>query len=684
MKNFRIALVGNPNCGKSSLFNILTGAKQHVGNYSGVTVDSKSGFFRLDDGEEVEIIDLPGVYSLNSGSPEEKVAFHELTSGKIDCILNVIDSGNAQRNLYLSTQLAELEIPLLLCFNMFDEAQKRGLEIDLKKFESFLGAPVCSSIGTAPSGTVALKKMIAGAARNPAPRLPIKPMYGPRTEDAIEELSAMLEKIRFADLDRIPARCIALKLLEKDPSFLERPELAPLLPEADKWREIIARRNGIGSETLMADIRYGVIAGACREAIRLSADRRRLISDKIDGILTNRIWGLPIFLGVMYLLFNFTFLLGQAPMAWLESLFSMLGEGINSVWPAGSGEYLRKLIVEGIIGGVGGVLVFLPCIVLLFAAIAFLEGSGYMSRAAFVTDGFMHLFGLHGKSFIPMLLGFGCSVPAVLCTRTIESERDRLTTMLVLPFMSCGARLPIYALFIPAFFPLKYQGLMMFIIYLTGTAVALIAARVLKATLFSGDSEVFVMELPPYRMPTLRSILIQMWERTVMYLKKAGTLILGASVLMFILNTWQVRAPEPGKTPTRSEQLENSLAGQIGKGISVVMKPVGFDWRTSSALIGAAAGKELFVAQLGVLFSISDNADASDNFAEKLRSTYTPLQAFCIMLFCLLSMPCLATVAVVARESGSWKWAAFQILMFTVTAWTLTFVVYQIGRFFCR
>ncbi|MCQ2380418.1 MAG: ferrous iron transport protein B, partial [Victivallaceae bacterium] len=422
-------------------------------------------------------------------------------------------------------------------------------------------------------------------------------------------------------------------------------------------------------------------------------------------IVTNRFLGVPIFLGVMYAMFWITFSAGKYPMVAMANCFAALGEAVTSMWPAGHLVLLERLVVDGIIGGVGGVLVFLPNIMLLFMCIAFLEGTGYMSRAAFVMDGFMHVFGLHGKSFIPMLLGFGCSVPAVMATRTIESERDRMTTIMVVPFMSCSARLPIYAMMAPAFFSSTYSPFVGWLMYVIGTIVALLAARILKSTIFGGDDEVFVMELPPYRMPTLQSVLIQMWEREVLYIRKAGTLILGASVIIFLLSTFPVKkefardyrtmeeevlkssASEGEKAAElerigalrKAELLEYSMTGKIGHALETLMRPLGFDWRVSSALVGAAAAKEIFVAQLGVLFASGDSGANHGRLQPMLAAAYTRLEGFCIMLFCLLTFPCIATLAAVKRETGSWKWVAFQIALFIGTAYIITLLVHQIG-----
>jgi len=703
-KVFRIALAGNPNCGKTTIFNQLTGTRQHVGNYPGVTVERKTGVCRIGK-LKTEIIDLPGIYSLSSSSPEEKVAFRELLESGIDLILNVVDAGNAQRNMYLTAQLTELDIPMLLAFNMIDDAEKQGLVFDFPKLEQIFGAPIVPTVGSSGTGIEELRAKICELAETPSPQRPVKPKYGPKTDEAIRTLTAKIAALELPETQRIPARYFAIKVLEDDPEICVRPEFAPFCAEAGEWRKQISARNGINSKILMADVRYGVIAGACREAVTISNDRRRQLSDVIDKYVTNRFLGIPIFLSLMFLVFFFTFTLGAYPMEWLDAFFGWLGDSINAVWPSGEADLLRRLLVDGIIGGVGGVLVFLPNILLLFFAIAILEGTGYMARAAFIMDGFMHKFGLHGKSFIPMLLGFGCSVPAVMATRTIDSENDRKTTMMVVPFMSCGARLPIYAMLIPAFFPEKFQALTMWIIYLIGIAVALGCAFLLKNTIFKGEGEVFVMELPPYRCPTFRSVFILMWEKTSMYLQKAGTLILLASVVLFVISTFPEKkvlaidydtaiSRVEGSTASaeekideisalhaerKSELLQYSVAGRIGKGLEVVLKPLGFDWKVSSALIGAFAAKELFVAQLGILYSVEDAESGESTLRQALRNSYTPLQGFCIMLFCLLTVPCIATMAVVRREANSWTFMFAQIALYTAVAYAITLVVFQAG-----
>ncbi len=709
-RSFKIALAGNPNCGKTTIFNLLTGTHQHVGNYSGVTVERKIGVCRM--GEiKIEIVDLPGIYSLSSATAEERVAFSELMAGDVDLILDVIDSGNAQRNLYLTTQLAELNLPMILVFNMIDEARDRGLVFNFPILERFFGAPIVEAVGATGDGIDVLKRLLLQKLCSTERNVPRPIDFGNVAMSAIRELSEGIAKLKLPLADRIPLRYLAIRMLEQNDDIRKLPQTETLEPILKKWRKEIYTRFGVSSETYIADCRYGMIAGACREAITEKKQSRHQFSEEIDRIVTNRYLGLPIFFLMMFVVFFLTFQCSIPLMNLLEFGFTKLGDLVNALWPAGRLEYLHSLIVEGIIGGVGGVLVFLPNILILFLAIAFLEGTGYMARAAFVMDGFMHKFGLHGKSFIPMLLGFGCTVPAIMATRTIESERDRLTTILVLPLMSCGARLPIYSLLIPAFFPPFWQAPIMWLIYLIGVVLALLCAGILKSTLFKGEDDIFVMELPPYRMPTLRSILLYMLERTMMYLHKAGTFILTASIILFLFNTLPEKPKEmytkdyaaetvrveqatnlseqekKSRIQTLSaekekERLQYSIAGRIGNAMTVVFRPIGFDWKICSALIGAFAGKELFVSQLGILNSFGDAEENATSLREKLRADYTPLQGFCIMLFCLITMPCIATVAVVKRETNSWKWMFFQMIGLTLLAYLITLAVYQIGLLF--
>ena len=755
--HFKIVLAGNPNCGKTCIFNALTGARQHVGNYPGVTVESKSGTFVL-NGKTIELIDLPGVYSLSSSSPEEDVVFRELTAPRIDLIINVVDSTIPQRSLYLTTQLAELHIPMLLAFNMSDDARRKGLKYDIPKLETYFGSPIVQTVGKNADGVRPLLEQLARTLNelenHGVPML----TYGADIDDAINTVAGKIDALNIERYKHIPSRFFAIKLLEHDTSVLRIKDFEPVQDEVEKQIRHLRDKHAIDADTFMADRRYAMLAGACREAISSTHAKRREISDKIDAVMTNKYLGLPLFLVIMYVTFWFTFTCADPLMGFIEDFFAWIGGVVKSVWNPDTMPYLRDLVTDGIIGGVGGVIVFLPNILFLFFAIALLEDSGYMARAAFVMDGVMRKFGLQGRSFVPLILGFGCSVPAIMATRTIESDRDREVTIMILPLMSCGARLPIYALIIPAFFAEKYQAFTMWIIYLIGVLIALIAARIMKSTLFSGAGEVYLMELPPYRMPTLKSLMLHMWDRGRMYLQKAGTVIFAASVILYICNTFpekkefsqdydakieaavkagslsepQLKAvadsgllsaenlekvkqektvPEDvaeelensGKTlpaavadavqksknlkeeveslenARSAEKMEYTISGRVGKAMEPFFKPLGFDWKISTATIGALAAKEVFVAQMGILYSEGEADEESDSLRSQLVKNYTPLQAFCIMLFCLLSIPCLATLAIIRRELNSWKMAIGEAIWLFMLAYVMTLLTYQIG-----
>ncbi len=755
-KKFTVALAGNPNCGKTSIFNALTGARQHVGNYPGVTVESKSGTFFIGD-IEIKLIDLPGVYSLSSSSPEEAVVFDELTKPGIDLILNVIDSTIPRRSLYLTTQLAELHIPMLLAFNMSDDARKKGLKFDIRKLEAYFGSPIAQTVGRSAAGVAdlveKLKKSLDTLENHGVPML----SYGADIDDSINAVAKKIDALKVERFAHVPSRFFAIKLLESDSCTMKIPEFKSVWGEVSAQIKHLSDIHAIDDySTFMADRRYAMLSGACREAITMTNEKRREISDKIDAVMTNKFIGLPLFFAIIYLTFWFTFTCADPFMGWIEDFFGWLSDTVKSCWDEGTLPYLRSLVTDGIIGGVGGVIVFLPNILFLFFAIAILEDSGYMSRAAFVMDGVMRKFGLQGRSFIPLVLGFGCNVPAIMATRTIESERDRKTTIMILPLMSCGARLPIYALIIPAFFALKYQAFVMWLMYVIGVVVALIAARVLKGTLFKGDGEVYLMELPPYRMPTLRSLLLHMWDRGKMYLQKAGTIILATSIILFVCNTYpektefskdydaQIEAaqkagelsdaqikllgagdlfnadelaqikeeksisPELAEAAAEkpmtdaqkavfeksaaandavaaleneksAEAMEYTISGRVGKALEPVFKPIGFDWKLTTASIGALAAKEVFVSQLGILYAEGEADEESVPLREQLIKNYTPLQGFCMMLFSLMSIPCLATLAVLKRELNSWKAAVMEAIGLFVLAYVCTLVVYQIG-----
>ncbi len=706
-QKYRVALAGNPNCGKTCIFNALTGARQHVGNYPGVTVESKSGSFTL-NGIDIELVDLPGVYSLSSSSPEEEVVFQELTTPGIDLIINVIDSSIPQRSLYLTTQLAELHIPMLLTFNMSDDAKEKGLKFDIAKLEKYFGAPIVQTIGSKSGGVRPLLTRLASFLEvlddHGMPML----TYGADVDDAIRAVAEKIDALNIEKYAHIPSRFFAIKLLENDTSAMSIPEFKPVYGEVSTQISHLWDVHAIDADTFMADRRYAMLAGACRDTITFTQEKRREISDKIDSIVTNKFLGLPIFLVVMYFTFWFTFTLADPLMGYIEDGFAWLGEFIGGYWNEESLPFLRNMVIDGIIGGVGGVVVFLPNILFLFFAIALLEDSGYMSRAAYVMDGIMRIFGLQGRSFVPLVLGFGCTVPAIMATRTIESERDRKVTIMVLPLMSCGARLPIYALLIPAFFAKEYQAFTLWLIYIIGIVVALVAALLMRKTIFKGDGEVYLMELPPYRVPTLKSMMLHMWDRGWMYLQKAGTIILATSIILYICNTYPEKEEFSRDYDAEKEQIvkmdaaaeeealtaldnaqaqetfEYTVSGRIGTFLEPFFKPVGFDARIVTATVGALAAKEVFVSQMGILYSAGE-ADGENKESDTLRSIlqkkYTPLQAFCMMIFCLLSIPCLATLAIIKRELNSWKMAIVEGAGLFALAYLLTLIVYQIGSF---
>ena len=714
-KTITIALAGNPNSGKTTIFNRLTGLRQHVGNYPGVTVEVKRGRCRHGD-VDIEVVDLPGTYSLTAYSAEELVARRFVVDEKPDLLVDIIDAANLERNLYLAVQFMELGAAMVLVFNMADVAKARGIEFDLPHLARLLGVPIVSTVGTRGQGIEAVLEEVVRVGTSAEPLRPRAIHYGPEIEEEIVRLAELVEAGGIGGGKYLP-RWLAIKLLENDSDVRHVVADERIFDQADasaRHLETIFRDR---PEFLIAGRRYAFISGACQEAVRTTVETRHTISDRIDTVLTNPVLGLGIFLAMMYGVFHLTFTLGEYPMDWLESFFAFSARAITRLWAPGSESILKSLLVDGIIGGVGGVVSFLPNIVLLFLAIAFLEDSGYMARAAFLMDRLMHKIGLHGKSFIPMLIGFGCSVPAILATRTLEGRRDRLTTMLVLPLMSCGARLTIYALFIPAFFPERWRAPVLWLIYLIGIALAVACAKLLRMTILRGEAPPFVMELPLYRLPTLRGILTHMWDRSWMYLRKAGTVILAISVVLWALMTFPrktafdrdyaaeeaslcaARAVPATSAPAdanaealyraklreiagarRAEELAYSVAGRIGHAIEPALKPLGFDWRIGTALIGALPAKELFVAQMGIVFAVGADEETSDALRSRLQAAYTPLQAFCIMLFCLISAPCIATIAVTWKESESWRWAAFQLAGLTVLAYLVTLIAYQVGR----
>lgn len=732
-KNITVALAGNPNSGKTTIYNALTGARQHIGNYPGVTVEKKESAVEH-NGIKIKFVDLPGTYSLTAYSVEETVARNFIIEEKPDAVVDIIDSSNLERNLYLAVQLMELRVPLVLVFNMADMAKNMGLKIDTTHLSKLLGAPIVEAVGSKGDGIKNILEKAIEAAQTSEVKYPVI-TYDAIIEKHIVSIENLIKQYS-SGIENYNTRWLAVKLLEKDKdaaAIIQSPIVHEEVKKAEAEIETIL---GDSPETAIASARYGFISGACQETVTSTVEARHTLSDSIDSVLVNRVLGIPIFLGLMYAVFQLTFTLGDPFMEWIETFFGWLGDFAGSHI---SSELLNSLIVDGIIGGVGGVIVFLPNIILLFMAIAILEASGYMARVAFIMDKLMHKIGLHGKSFIPFLIGFGCSVPAIMATRTLDNQRDRILTMLVTPFMSCGARLPIYLLIIPAFFE-KNQALVLWIIYLIGIVTAIITAKILGLTVLKGESTPFVMELPPYRVPTLKGVLIQMWERSWLYLKKAGTIILGISIIMWVLtvfpqypeekaaafeekiapieNALEIQTAEleslgfgiedePEKIAeneravrlyeaisAQTEELEEmqnayseaaleySAAGRIGKFIEPAIKPLGFDWKIGTALIGAFAAKEVFVAQLGIVYSVGEADEESSALRTKLQENYSPLIAFSIMVFALLSAPCMATFAIVKRESNSWKWAFFQLTGMTAVAYIITLIIYQTGRLF--
>lgn len=692
-KRLHIALAGNPNAGKTSIFNNLTGANQRVANYPGVTVETKEGTCR--HGAAVyRVVDLPGTYSLTANSPEEQIARLHLIEERPDVVVQVIDASNLERSLYLTLQLLELGQKLVLDLNMMDEARAKGLRIDKKKLGERLGVDVVETVANRNEGSEAILEAVARTLERPWK--PLRVEFGGELGTLIGEMNERL-KLANGSAERFPARWAAIKFFEGDPEIADwlRREVAgggELNEDFHGRGRVIAERAGESLESLIAEGRYSILAGLAREVVKWepSLHQRQAISERIDAVILNRYLGFPLFLLTMYAMFQFVFTLGAAPMGWIENGFQALGALVERGMSEGP---LRSLIVDGIIGGVGGVIVFVPNIMLLFFAIGLLERSGYMARAAFLMDKIMHRIGLHGRSFIPLLTGFGCSVPAIMATRTLEHEKDRLATMLVTPLMSCSARLPIYSVLIPAFFPLAWRGFMFFMIYAIGVLLAVVLVKALRVTILAGESTPFVMELPPYRMPTLRSIAQDMLHNSTMYLRKAGTLILAVSVVLWTATSYPKKSAfEIDRTPAaaqmsadalakahEAENLSYSVAGRIGQAMEPAFRPLGFDWKICTALIGALAAKEVFVAQLGIVHSLGETSPDAGDLGENLKRHYTPLTGFCIMLFCLIASPCMATFAVMRRESNSWKWPALQFIGLTVIAWALTFAVHQAG-----
>lgn len=683
-KTIRIGLAGNPNAGKTTLFNAVTGSHQKVGNYAGVTVEKKEGR-RNYKGRELIIFDLPGTYSLTAYSADEVVARDFILEEKPDVIIDVIDSTNIERNLYFCLQLQELGIPVVGALNIIDQAESMGMDIDATLLGELLQMPLIKTVGAKKQGLDELLDTVLLVAETAKERVAQSVYYGDELEREIGRLETLIRQDEeFVEM--YPPRWIAIKLIEKDKDAYKKlrqhKNCAYIEKEAERHIAHMERHFGRDSEIIVSEQRYAYVNGAVAEAVYREERTRTAFSEKIDRVLLHRFFGLPLFLFLLWSIFQLTFIVGEYPKDWLQDLFGAAGNLLNTVLPEG---LLRSLLVDGVVGGVGSVLSFVPLIVILFLLISILEDTGYMSRAAFIMDKFLHVFGLHGQSFLPMMLGFGCSVPAIMATRTLRSLRDRIATIMVIPLMSCGAKLPVYVLLAAAFFP-HNAGNVVLSIYLIGIVLGLISAMVFKRTIFKGKSTPFVMELPPYRVPTASGILWHVWDKTCHYFRKAGTVILVASVLVWVITTFPRTVADPAQHASENLatiQMENSYAGQIGRVIEPVLRPVGFDWKVGIAVVTGFAAKEVVVSTLGVLYKVEhndNNADSGQSLGEALQKdkAFSPLIAYLLMLFTLINMPCFAALATIRAEIG-WKWLGFNMVYTFALAWAVCFVVYQAG-----
>lgn len=664
-----MALAGNPNSGKTTIFNNLTGSHQHVGNWPGVTVEKKEGQF-VHEGKVIRVVDLPGTYSLSAYSEDEAVARDYIIFERPDVVVNIVDATNLERNLYLTTHLLEMGANVVIALNMYDELKARQMKIDVARLSKLLNVPVVPTVGTRSQGMDELVDRVLQAAES-GRQEPVKVNYGKEIE---AELAAIEQEIRSIPKlsEKFAPRWLAVKVLEGDEGVLEwlskYPGLERLLARRDKAVNQLEGIIGDDIESLMADRRYGFIGGLAKEVVtrRQTAEERLSTSDKIDRIVTNRYLGIPLFLFAMWAMFQFTFTIGDFFIDWIEGFFELLG-GVTGPWleSIGMSSLLSSLVVDGIIGGVGSVLVFIPHIFLLFFAISLLEDSGYMARAAYVMDRFMHTLGLHGKSFIPLLIGFGCNVPAIMATRTLESKKDRLITILINPLISCTARLPVYILFAGAFFS-AHQGLVVFSLYLLGLVLAVLMGMLFKRFFFKGETSHFVMELPPYRVPTLKGTLIHMWERGSVFIRKAGTIIFAAVVLIWVLSNFPLGVEYAS---------QESLLGRIGSFIAPIFAPAGFGhWEAAVALIFGILAKEVVVGTLGVVYSAE-----GIGLTEVITQYWTPLSAYAFMVMTLIYVPCIAVIGVIKRETNSWGWTAFAVGYSLVLGWLMAVLIYQVG-----
>jgi ferrous iron transport protein B len=715
-----IALTGNPNSGKTTIFNNLTGTRQHVGNWPGVTVEKKMGTV-IHNGHRLQVVDLPGTYSLTAYSIEEIVARRFLVDSKPDVVVDIVDASNLERNLYLATQLIEMGVKLILALNMADVAEARGHEIDAESLGTLLGVPVVFTIGTKNQGMKELlDKVLEVVEDRDTVSRHIHISYGRELEKEIKKIQDVIWRDPSVG-ERFSTRWLAVKLLENDAAVQERVgalgEIGKeILAQAAASRERLAEFYKDDAEMVLTEQRYGFIGGALKEVLRVSAKSKLDLSRQVDLFLTNRILGFPVFIFFIWAMFQLTFTVGAYPMEWIDAGVGWLGTVVSALLPAG---LLHDLVVDGIIAGVGSVIIFLPNILILFFCIAVFEDTGYLARAAFIMDRVMHVIGLHGKSFIPLLMGFGCNAPAIMATRTLESERDRLLSILINPLISCSARLPVYILLAGTFFGAS-AGNVIFSIYALGIALAIAMGKLFSVTLFRGDIAPFVMELPPYRAPTLKSLFIHMWDRSQIFLRKMSGVILVGSILVWVLSSFprspdlprgqavereatsasqervltvaESRQPVLPSMPednlkssdlnNETARLEASFLGRLGHFIQPIFAPLGFDWRTSVAVLTGFVAKEIVVSTLGVLYAAgADVNEESEALRRSLRASgMTPLGAYTLMAFVLIYIPCLATVAVIRRETNSWKWTGFSIGYSLALAWMVSFLIYQGGR----
>lgn len=700
-RTINVALIGNPNCGKTSLFNFASGAKEHVGNYGGVTVDAKTGQMRY-NGYLFNIVDLPGTYSLSAYSPEELYVRRYLRDEVPDVVINVVDASNLERNLYLTTELIDMDRSMVIALNMYDELERSKVKFDYDSLARMIGVPIIPTVSKSGRGINTLFDTVIEVfeGRNKVVRH-VHIGFGKDIEDAVREIQTALKKETSLD-QHFSARYLSVKFMEGDKEVVSMLENLPHYEEIKDLRDrLVGKLEAIRKEdiaAIIANSKYGFVSGALRETLELDGKEEVRTTAVIDSVVTSKLFGFPIFILLMWLMFWATFEIGQYPMDWIEQGVAWIGNLISKGLPDGP---LKDMLVDGVIGGVGGVIVFLPNIMILYAFISFMEDSGYMARAAFIMDRIMHKIGLHGKSFIPMIMGFGCNVPAIIATRTIESRSSRLITILINPFMSCGARLPIYLLLVGAFFP-EHASFVLLGLYALGVLVAVVTAKLLRKFHYKKDETPFVMELPPYRVPTFKATMRHMWAKGHQYLRKMGGIILVASLFIWLLSYF----PRPDKEQLAATQTEweasgeiidletvsateNSYLGRIGKFIAPVFEPLGFNWKMTISLLSGTVAKETVVSTLGVLYS--GDADADEiALSERIKASdpvtgqpdFTPLVAVCFLIFVLLYVPCIAAVTAITKETGSWKYGVFTLCYNTFVAWLIAFIVYQVGTLF--